>query len=185
MKLSMLLFSGLVVLVLTGCSAVYTTQPMGEKPCKIEAQDWDGTWIHKEGSVTMKVVDGENGLLRIAWTEPKEGSLAFESHDVELRETGSWMFASTRDDSATEEPRCLWACLKRDGKQVVVWLPDATKFKGLVRAQKLPGTIEEDRDVILENLEPRHLSIIAGEQEGVLFTWDEPIVFFRFAREGD
>ncbi len=184
MKPSMFLFAGLVVLSLTGCSAVYTTQPIGERPCRIEARDWDGTWIHKDGSINIKVTDGEKGLLRIAWIEPKEKDLVREVYDVELRESGGTMFAATKDDSATTQ-RYFWACIKRDGKQAVVWLPDAAKFKALVRAGKLPGTIEEDRDVILGNLEPGHLSLIAGEQEGVLFSWDEPIVFLRFAREGD
>jgi hypothetical protein len=185
MKLAVLLFASLVVLALSGCSAVYVTQPMGEKPWRIEAQDWDGTWIHKEGSVTVKVLDGENGVLRIASIEPKEKDLVFETHDVQLRQSGSCIFASTKADSSTDEPRYLWARLKRDGKQVIVWLPAGPEFKALVQAQKLPGRSEGESDVILDNLESRHLSIIAREQEGVLFAWDEPIVFLRFSGKGD
>jgi hypothetical protein len=181
MKLPGLLFGGLLILALTGCSAVYTIQPIGEKPSKIEARDWEGTWIHKEGSVTVRVMDEEDGLLRIAWIERKGEGLAFETHDVQLRETGSWVFANTKDDD-TDEPRYLWALIKRDGKQVIVWLPDEAKFKVLVEEGKLPGRTQ-GLDVILDNLEPEHLSIITGEPEGLRFLWDQPVALIRFTQE--
>lgn len=185
MRLAGSLLTSLLVLTLAGCSAVYVTQPIGEQPCKIKAKDWEGTWIHKDGSVTVKVMDGENGQLRIAWIEPKDNGLTFEAHDVELREAGSQMFANIKDDANTNEPRYLWARIKGDGNQVIVWLPDATKFRALVEEQKLPGRIERENDVVLDTLELKHLRIIAGEQEGMLFVWEEPIVLFRFTRDGD
>jgi hypothetical protein len=179
------LLTSLLVLTLAGCGAVYVTQPIGEKPCKIKAKDWEGTWIHKDGSVTVRVMDGENGQLRIAWIEPKENGLTFETHNVQLREAGSWMFANIKDDANTNEPRYLWARIKGDGNQVIVWLPDPAKFRALVEEQKFPGRIEGKSDVILDTLELKHLRIIAGEQEGILFVWEEPVVFLRFTREGD
>jgi hypothetical protein len=178
------LLISLLILALSGCTAVYVAEPIGEKPCKIEAQEWEGTWLHKDGTLTMKVMDGEKGLLKIAWVEPKEETLALESLEVQLWESGSWVFANTKEDSA-DEAGYLWARIKQDGKQVVIWLPDEAKFKVLVEQGKLPGRIERDGDVILDRLEPQHLSLITGEQEGVLFAWDQPVVLIRYTREGN
>jgi hypothetical protein len=46
---------------------------------------------------------------------------------------------------------------------------------------KLPDKIE-DSDVILGNLTSAHLKLITSETEGVLFEWDEPIIFRRFSK---
>ena len=184
MRLIGCLLVGLFVLTLAGCSAVYTVQPMGEKPCKTQTQDWEGTWIHKEGSVTVRVMDGENGWLRIGWIEREGEDLASEVQDVQLWEAGSWTFANVKSDSAGE-PAYLWAGIRRDGNQVIVWLPDEKKFKVLVEEGKLPGRIEPGGDVILDRLEPQHLSMITEEREGVLLVWGEPTAFLRLTRAGD
>ena len=60
--------SSLVTIVcaffIAGCSLVYSTGPMGEVPLSVKAEEWEGTWMHKDGSVFIHVVDATNGLLQ-------------------------------------------------------------------------------------------------------------------------
>ena len=98
---------------------------------------------------------------------------------MHLLESGDWIFASIPDKDNLK--RYLWGRIKQDGQQVVVWVPDSEKFQALVEEGKLPGKIE-DSDVILGNLTSDHLKLITSETEGVLFEWDEPIIFRRFSK---
>ncbi len=43
----------------------------------------------------------------------------------------------------------------------------------------LPGTVEEGGDVVLDQLGPQHLALIASEERGVLFEWEAPMILRR------
>lgn len=51
--------------VIAGCANVYSTGPMGETPFVVKADEWQGTWVHKDGSVDIKVIDTTSGRLQI------------------------------------------------------------------------------------------------------------------------
>jgi len=58
----MKLFLSVLALLLTcGCSAVTSKRPIGEKPARIVAENWQGKWISRDGEVTIKVDDAERG----------------------------------------------------------------------------------------------------------------------------
>ena len=162
--------------LMPACNAVITEQPMGEKPLAVTADDWEGTWIHPEATGRIKVVDPEKGLLRVAWLE--EGSSDLESARVHLRESGSWIFASVKDEGSSESVRYFWARVKQENGQIVVWDPSVKRFKQLVEEGKLPGVIKNG-SVILGDLKPEHYVLITSGAEGVLFDWDEPGVIMR------
>jgi len=164
---------------ITGCGVVYTTQPIGEKPSLIEAKNWEGTWTNGEDFLTINVLDETNGLLQAAWIEHDQNQIKLESCKVHLLESGDWVFVSIQDKDNPK--RYGWGRIKKDGQQVVVWLPDSVKFKTLVKEGQLPGRIEND-DVVLGDLTSEHLKLITSETEGVLFEWDKPIVFRRFSK---
>ena len=172
--------AALLVLAFTGCSPVYVPTPLGEEPACLKAEEWDGTWQSTEGSVVMKVTDSEKGLLRI--TEDT-GNLEFESLDVLLRTSGDWMFGSVKDEESKDVVRYLWARVKRDEGQVILWLPDTEKFKGLVSNGTLPGKVEGD-EVHLGELSAAHLAILTSSSQGVLLNWENPLVLIRMADWG-
>jgi len=168
----------IIAAAVTGCGVVYTTQPIGEKPRLIEAGAWEGNWTNGEEYFTVSVLDEANGLLRLAWIERDQNPIKLESCNVHLLESGDWVFASIQDKDNSK--RYLWGRIKKSDQQAVIWLPDSEKFKTLVEEGKLPGRIE-DNGILLENLTSKYLKFITSEKAGVLFQWDEPIIFRRFS----
>ena len=179
-----------LMLALSGC-VVYSPHPVGEKPAQIDPKDWEGTWIHPDGEVSVvKVVDRGKAVLRIAginWSEDKPQSKVMTAH---LRVSGHWMFISYPEDNEREHPadavdRYVWGRINMEREMVVIWAPDPDKFGPLVARGVFPGKVVPGRerdDVYLGNLTPDHMAIITSEKHGVLFLWDKPLIYRRIAR---
>ena len=58
-------FIAWLVLLITGCAVVTVSEPIGEKPVKLEVGDWEGTRIHEEGFLVTKVTNSEKGILKV------------------------------------------------------------------------------------------------------------------------
>ena len=168
-------------LILCGCSAVYSTDPIGEKPCQISGQDWDGAWINKETFLTMKVTDPKNGTIRVAWIESSDQGDKLESYELQLRQSGELMFGNVKTDAGNGKVLYVWGLVKRSENELICWRPDVDKFKDLCKKGSLPCR-EEEGNVILTALTPEHLQIINSEKEGVLYEWRDPLAFIRAAR---
>ena len=178
-RYSKLILAGLLLATTCGCSAVFSKRPVGEKPAKIVAKDWEGNWVTSDGAVKLKVVDADKGRLKISWLEDDEkGNTAIKMADVELWQSGDWLFASTKDENKGQSRGYVWGRIKNEDRQIIVWLPDDKLFKQLVKNGVLPGKIDGD-DVLLDELKPQHLKIITSGERGVLFSWDKPAVFLK------
>ena len=86
-----------------------------------------------------------------------------------------------------DDDRYVWllAIETEDEDSLVVYAPDAAKFRALIEEGKLPGPDAEGKsggDVHLGRLEPEHLETIFGGDSGVLFVWQEPYILRRVAR---
>jgi hypothetical protein len=153
---------------------------MGSQPAKLKAADWDGTWIRSGGSVSVKVLDADQGTARIGWVEEKSGAFTCSSHDIFFRKTGDWLFASMADEGTNRGLRYVWGRVKNDDGVIVIWVPDPSKFRALVEDGDLPGAVE-DKNVALGKLDEKHLKLITSGEAGLLFAWDSPIVLMRLA----
>jgi hypothetical protein len=143
------------------------------------AKEWEGSWLGPDGVVNIKVVDAESGTLSIAWLEHDEqGQPAMKTAAVELRESGDWLFASTREESKGGSRGYLWVRIKKEHRQIIAWEPDGQLFAQFVRDGVIPGRIDGD-DVVLEALESRPLKMITSGERGVPFSWDRPLVFVK------
>ncbi len=174
-------FALLAVVLIFGCAAVSSVEPVGERPKEIFQNEWGGTWIHKSHSITIKVLNGQKGLLQVAWVEEKEGGLTIESCRVAIRESGEWVFGNVKkkEDAASH----YWALIKKDVGQIIVWTPDPAQFRKLVETGVLRGKVER-YDIILEKLTSDDLKTILSGDKGVCFDWQNPVVFFRLGKEG-
>ena len=163
-----------------GCSTAYSTHPIGDAAVDIESQRdaWAGTWSNGEASLTVQVVDGAKGILRIGWIEDKDDTLKLMTGEVFLRSAGDWMFASMRPAEKPDEARYVWARIKRSGRTVTVWFPDVKKLRALVQAGKVRGELAE-KDITFPPLDTRELAEMASEKNGVLFEWETPLVLHR------
>jgi hypothetical protein len=175
-----LALAGLILLTTCGCSAVYSKRPVGEKPAKIAAKDWEGNWVASDGgSLKVKVVDADKGILKLFWLDDDDkGNQMLKTADVELREYGEWLFASTKAEDKGQTKGYAWGRIKNEDRQIILWFPADKIFKGLVKDGVFPGKIDGD-DVLLEELKPQHLKIITSGERGVLFEWDKPAVFVK------
>lgn len=170
----------LLLISACGCNAVLAKRPVGEKPAKIVANDWEGKWVGADGgSLTVKVLDANKGLLKVFWLDDEDKRTpSMKSADVELRESGKWLFASTNYEDNGPSRGYLWGRIKNEDRQMIVWIPDDKAFAPLVKSGVFPGKIEGD-DIILDELKAEHLKIITSGERGVLFQWDKPAVFVK------
>ncbi len=166
-----------------GCSAVYSPYLIGETPTNIEEEKskWEGTWLHADGSVTVKVLNASKGILKIGWVDTEQRGLKYEEANVFLRDGGGWTFANFEAPDESNEIFYVWARIKHEENQVILWVPDEEKFGDLVEAEQLPGEVDGS-DVRLEKLTPQHIDLITAETNGILFKWDEPMVFIKLSR---
>ncbi len=172
---SKLALAVLILLTTCACSSVISKRPVGERPAKIVAKEWEGNWLGPDGAVNVKVVDADKAILGVAWLEDDEqGNPTMKTAKVELRQSGDWLFANTREEDKGRG--YIWGRIKNEDRQVLVWLPDDRLFKQLMKDGVFPGKIDGD-EIILEELEPKHLKIVTSAERGVLFSWDKPLVF--------
>lgn len=134
--------------------------------------------MHMGGSLTVKAVDGSNGILKVGWIQDKDGDLKYGTAEVSLRESKDWIFASIRDLSEEDQNRYLWGRIKKDERTAIVWGPDVEKFKALVQDGNIPGTLEGG-NVVLGALDSGHLDLIMSETNGVHFYWDKPLILIK------
>ncbi len=169
---------GFCIIVLSGCSAAYSIKPMGEQPLVLVPEEWEGTWIHKEGTVTVAVTDSAKGVIEVGWVEKRQGRLAFEAYQVQLLKSGDWLFGNAQDQDKTSH--YFWGRVSKDDSQLTLWVPDVAKIKALVEKTVLPGTLINDgEDVVLGELSAAHLLVIT---EGAVLEWGRPLVFLRLTQ---
>jgi hypothetical protein len=170
-------------LSLLGCDAVTSSAPIGSQAVPIDAKNWDGAWLGDAGEpVRFRVVDSANGILRMSEMEGDDSERRWKHSYLYLRTAAGhedWIFASMKDDPDDEPPKYVWARVKKQGDYLLVWRPDSTRFQALVEEGALPGELEDDRDIHLQELDEEGLALIIGEERGVLFEWDDPLILRR------
>lgn len=183
-----LIVMAILLATASGCNAVLSKRPVGETPAMIIAKDWEGEWVTTDGSVKLTVIDADKGLLKAYWLDDEKGKPMMQSADIELRESGEWMFASINEkDTRTDGDKrvskgYLWARVKNKDRQIIIWTPDDKAFTRLVTSGVFPGKINDGGSVILDELKPQHLKIITSGERGVLFEWDQPTVLMKVGK---
>ena len=172
---SKLALTGLILLTTCACSSVISKRPLGERPARIVAKEWEGNWLGPDGPVNVKVVDADKAILSVAWLEDDEqGKPTMKTAQVELQQSGDWLFANTWEEDKGRG--YIWGRIKNEDGHVTVWLPDEKVFKQLMKDGIFPGKTDGD-EIVLDELEPQHLKLITSAERGVLFFWDKPLVF--------
>lgn len=168
----------LMTVVGCGCSAVYTQEPVGQKPFDLsrERAEWEGAWQHNDGVVSVAVKDASNGVLEIGWVDRDDNGMKLLAGDVFLRTIEGSTFVSLRMRDDAEAKGFLWGRIQRRGKTVLVWAPDKSEFEKRVEEGAFPGTTNGS-DLVLGALDTNHLSSVARDDG--LFEWKEPLVFWK------
>ncbi|MEY2880177.1 MAG: hypothetical protein RLZZ15_2557 [Verrucomicrobiota bacterium] len=172
-----------LLLLGSGCSVVSVPRPVGEKPFALVAAEWEGIWVAKNDIMIIAVTNAAAGELRATTLKGSRREPSLESGAIFVTEVDGTLFASVlnKEDNAVKFPY-LWARLRRDTDQILVWFPDAERFAALVRAGKLAGKVD-GTDVILEAPTAAQLAaLVAGELGPVFDTDASPAVLRRVAR---
>jgi hypothetical protein len=161
--------------------SVSVTEPIGEVPVKLEADEWEGLWKlygdEDSGFCLIDIVDVEGGVLRLR----DIGSEPEPPLTVILRKSGNWVFASVLLGDPPDTPRYHLGRVDWSNDIIVFWLANGYRLKDLVEAGRLPGIIQSG-DVLLTELQPEHLKLITSGAEGVLFEWDSPMILTRVSK---
>ncbi|MEO6244593.1 MAG: hypothetical protein ABIQ12_04080 [Opitutaceae bacterium] len=174
--------SAALVLLGTGCSGVYVLRPVGEKPHALVAADWEGTWVMDKAVAKVKVVDAGAGKLQLAGVEEKDGKPTLVIYTVFITESGKTLFASLRNDGQDADTKpYVWARLRHEPDQVLLWWPDVKRFGELVGAGKLSGKLDGS-DVLLDSPSAEQVTALISGVLGPVFDAECPAVLRRVAR---
>ncbi len=163
------------------CQNVTTFYPLGAEPVELDPEEWAGSWLNSSDErIHFTVRADAEGVLLATQEESGAGPERFE---INVRSAAGWTYASilVDDEDVTVPEEYQWAKIKNDGELIVIWFPDAGKFKELVDRGVLPGE-QSTFGLRLGLLSSEHYELIASEAEGVLFDWESP-EFFRRAEE--
>lgn len=165
----------LIVLICfpAACTVVYSPSPIGISPAVLDAAEWDGSWIHSAGYLTITVLDAESGRIRAGWIEGDK----VEKYSGEIRTAGDWMFGNVRDGS--ERNLWLWGRIKKETREIILWVPSVETFKKLIESGQIPGTVDDDGNIILAEMTPDHLQAVMSCTAGPAMEWEHPIVLLR------
>jgi hypothetical protein len=175
----------LAALVLTGCTGVFSPQPIGGSPLALAPEEWEGTWTDSQDFLEIRVIDSESGRIEAAWIETRGDGFELERVEVLIRQTGDALFGNAIENpdekESAEEAEFRYAFFRigREGEKIIVWWPSVEAFKAAVEEGTLPGVVTEGGDVVLGDLGPEHLAILAADESAVLFSWKEPGTLFR------
>jgi len=195
MRTTYCLFLLIAALGLSGCEAVFTQQPVGDELVKLDPEVWQGTWLSDEIVVLTTVLDADKGLLQAAWVERAADGARFESVTGSVRRTGDMLFlnmqhgqfedqaaggasANETTEGPPDVPEFYWARIENDGHRAVFWWPDVAQITVAVNEGKLPGTIKQDKDVLLGALDATQLALINAPANNLL-KWSQPVTFIR------
>jgi len=183
-------FSGFLIIGLISCTNVLSVHPIGDKPCQLVPDEWDGIW-HSDGmAMALKVTDQAKGLIDVAWIEEKGGVLEMESFHCVIRNGQNWMYLNVKDNDHPDLNAYLWGRLKKDGSTLMFWLPESSRFKQAVEQGTLTTKPAETNvagktdsqelsgDIILSDPSKKITDLI--ESHGAeYFEWDKPLVLFK------
>ena len=186
-KLAITVVGITLLLFASGCSVVYVSQPIGEKPHVLDKADWEGYWLvypelgKKPNMLHVKVIDANEGQMQLAGLD--EDATSLKIYEATVRESGSngLLFITMPDPDGGEKPeRRVWGCLGRGEDLALFWVPDAEKFGKLVRDGKLRGKLVE-KNVFLEPPTAEELKVLVTDSRS-LFYWGAPAICHRVAR---
>jgi len=166
-----------IILILAGCDAVYTPEPLGDNAVQLSVEEWQGTWLASEMVVITTVLDKDKGRLQVAWMERGTDGVEMEVLEGSIRASGDIMFTNTRDDNPNVGPRYLWMVLDKSEGHFTVWSANLKQFKAMVADGRLPGE-ETDDGVVLGELKREHVEMIIDPSTNLL-DWKNPGVFIR------
>ncbi len=171
---------------LTACAVVTSENIIGGAAVQLSPEAWNGMWRNEDTALHIKVVDAENGLVKIAWFEDKDNDLKPESITVQITKGEKWEYLTLLDGSLYKDlEKYCWGRIEKEGERILFWLPDPERFELAVQSDILQGKVIKIKK---ENYPSTHVQLKGSAHEiikqvesggGDYFLWDKPMTFIK------
>lgn len=179
-----------LALACTACSSVvYTKQPAGDQPVRLEPSLWEGIWIPRyEGAgatstferhlvrpIYINVADADKAILRVAWVERRDGDFKLAGSDVYVRRQGHWLLASLPWPGGDGY---WWARVEIFPSEgwLVIWAPSGFALQKPIRDGIVPGRIF---DGPLVEIDPEGIAWMQSTDDSTGTLWMVPTLYER------
>jgi hypothetical protein len=143
----------------------------------LKKDDWQGTWLHNDGAIVLKVPESEPGRLQALWIEDDQ----LESYMLDLRKLAKHHFINLQD-----KDKLYWfAKFNREGDTLLIWLPFVKQFKNAIEQQQIQGKVITAKsslksdDVVIESANDVLEQFFVDKQDIMLFDYENPLILQR------
>jgi len=156
---------------LLSCSIVTSKQPVGARPVDFTAFKLEGAWKEdgEEAGETfgLSVKDSQKGTVVLSQGD--------DESEVVIRQSGQTVFANVFDKDSAEY---AWVKIELEGNTLRMLHPDVDRFADLVRQNKIPGKVTQQKNITKEGVViPGSLHVTLNDPSG---RWVESLVSGTF-----
>jgi hypothetical protein len=165
----------LLALFLCGCEVVFTHVPAGKFR---EDRALVGNWINEEKgkeATTLQFDQGTEGEIRISFlpADPDEKNPVFTAKALIIADQAYVVLNPTNED---RDKAFLIARYEIKGDELVIWIPNAEKFKALIKQKRIIGESESMGAVVTDS--PNNIAQLLASKD----SQDAFEIFGKFRR---
>ncbi|RPI77110.1 MAG: hypothetical protein EHM45_10375 [Desulfobacteraceae bacterium] len=185
-RIVLMLFAG-AALILAGCSAVGTKNPVGTPVQEDLSAQFDGLWDFGDENVGYVKYMG-NGQLRIAGLEWKDNHFKLTEMNGTLTECGNNRFINIQDEDSdsNKELDYLFGYYKFvDDIYLTIWLPKKEVFEQAIIKGLLKGKVTSDKygtSVFLTDSSENICLFLKKHKIEELFKLEDPMIYRRIRK---
>jgi hypothetical protein len=180
------LFSVLVLLCLTGCNVVTSSEILGTPSSgqEINTMEMDGVWLLEDSPVSVKRINESE--LRVAGIEWKDDHFQLSESTVVLTTDQDVPYVNVLNpESPHEKPEYLFCrVLSVKDEEIILIPPKCSTFESAVKEKLLAGKVEKQEYSTLVHLTPTKEeldSFVDPEKVADQFDITKPIVFRKLS----
>jgi len=188
-KQNTLIITLLLIAFLTGCSYVVSKHPVGLEKYPLNPDEWDGTWLHEDEVITIKVADESKGIVQIAWIETNQEKLTFESVTCQVMKGTNWLYINELEfPDENDDGFYFWGKLRKENRKIIFWVPSVEAFQEAAEDKQIhaivnktdstAGTKQRTEDVRLLDKPAKIIDLIENNGSK-FFEWEEPIILIK------
>ena len=175
--------------LLSSCSNVVSKNPVGLEPYSIHKEDWNGTWLNDNEVITIRVKDEASGVIQLAWIERRQDELKYETMTCQLMKGRKWQYVNVLEIPNEDATGFyFWAKIKKEEREIIVWLPSLEAFQNAVEKKQIEGVVEKTiphgrdqkfADSVKLFAAPQAIVDEVEKKDSQFFIWEDPVVLIK------
>jgi hypothetical protein len=163
-----------ILLMVMGCT-IPSKNMVGLQAYKVDPQQIDGTWINSDGAVALKVIDSDQGIVRMVFLENNDKPEIF---NIKIMKGKSWLYFNLLPEKNRAENKFYWGKVKIEENKIIAWRPSDNACSKAIEEGKLLGTIEPQ---CLTDTAKNIIDLVESS-ENTFFQWEEPMFLIKLAK---